>query len=129
MEKHAHPTRAIHCVINILYTNLLTRFTKVRVYYLYNLFIAPRYITPPPPRRLAPSLAPAYCQILNNPYCMSLYLGCSIKIKFKPTTRVRQLRSGGCHDTTAATKCNVRPSQAKTQLNPVDGKACTPTKG
>ena len=41
----------------------------------------------PPPRRLAPSLG----------------LG---------TTWVRQLRSGSCHHPTAATKCNVQPSQA-----------------
>ena len=41
----------------------------------------------PPPRRLAPSHG----------------LG---------TTWVRQLRSGSCHQPTAATKCNVQPSQA-----------------
>ena len=56
----------------------------------------------PPPRRLAPSLG----------------LG---------TTWVRQLRSGSCHHPTAATKCNVQPSQAT--ANPVGGKACSPTKG
>ena len=56
----------------------------------------------PPPRRLAPSLG----------------LG---------TTWVRQLRSGSCHHPTAATKCNVQPSQAT--ANPVDGKACSSTKG
>ena len=54
----------------------------------------------PPPRRLAPSLG----------------LG---------TTWVRQPRSGGCHDPTAATKCNERPSQATAK--PVGGKACSPT--
>ena len=56
----------------------------------------------PPPRRLAPSLG----------------LG---------TTWVRQLRSGSCHYPTAATKCNVQPSQAT--ANPVGGKACSSTKG
>ena len=56
----------------------------------------------PPPRRLVPSLG----------------LG---------TTWVRQLRSGSRHHPTAATKCNVQPSQAT--ANPVVGKACSPTKG
>ena len=56
----------------------------------------------PPPRRLVPRLG----------------LG---------TTWVRQPRSGGCHHPTAATKCNERPSRAT--ANPVDGKACSSTKG
>ena len=56
----------------------------------------------PPPRRLAPSLG----------------LG---------TTWVRQLRSGSCHDPTAATKCKEQPSRAT--ANPVGGKACSSTKG
>ena len=56
----------------------------------------------PPPRRLAPSLG----------------LG---------TTWVRQLRSGSCHHPTAATKCNVQPSQAT--ANPVGGRACFSTDG
>ena len=56
----------------------------------------------PPPRRLFPSLG----------------LG---------ATWVRQLRSGSCHHPTAATKCNEQPSQAT--ANPVDGKACSSTKG
>ena len=56
----------------------------------------------PPPRRLVPSLG------LGN-------------------TWVRQPRSGGCHHPTAATKCNVQPSQAT--ANPVGGKACSSTKG
>ena len=56
----------------------------------------------PPPRRLVPSLG----------------LG---------TTWVRQPRSGGCHHPTAATKCNVQPSQAT--ANSVGGKACSSTKG
>ena len=43
------------------------------------------------------------------------------------TTWVRQPRSGGCHHPTAATKCNERPSRAT--ANPVDGKACSSTKG
>ena len=55
-----------------------------------------------PPRRLVPSLG----------------LG---------TTCVRQLRSGSCHHPTAATKCNVQPSQATAK--PVGGKACSSTKG
>ena len=42
------------------------------------------------------------------------------------TSWVRQLRSGSCHYPTAATKCNVQPSQAT--ANPVDGKACSSTK-
>ena len=42
-------------------------------------------------------------------------------------TWVRQLRSGSCHHPTAATKCNVQPSQAT--ANPVGGKACSSTKG
>ena len=63
-----------------------------------------RHITSPPPspRRLVPSLG----------------LG---------TTWVRQPRSGGCHHPTAATKCNVQPSQAT--ANSVGGKACSSTKG
>ena len=43
------------------------------------------------------------------------------------TTWVRQLRSGSCHYPTAATKCNMQPSQAT--ANPVGGKACSSTKG
>ena len=39
----------------------------------------------------------------------------------------KQLRSGSCHHPTAATKCNEQPSQAT--ANPVDGKACSSTKG
>ena len=42
-------------------------------------------------------------------------------------TRVRQLRPSSCHHPTAATKCNEQPSQAT--ANPVDGKACSSTKG
>ena len=42
-------------------------------------------------------------------------------------TWVRQPWSGSCHHPTAATKCNVRPSQAT--ASPVGGKACSSTKG
>ena len=42
-------------------------------------------------------------------------------------TWVRQLQSGSCHHPTAATKCNVQPSQS--HRNPVGGKACSSTTG
>ena len=80
----------------------LTRFTKSQVWNLHISKGSYPVTLLPPPRRLAPSLG----------------LG---------TTWVRQPRSGGCHHPTAATKCNERPSRAT--ANPVDGKACSSTKG
>ena len=100
--------RVVYCAIY----STLTRFTKFRYYKhsICRLYVAPTYFSKGgypvtllfPPRRLSPSLG----------------LG---------TTWVRQLRSDSCHHPTAATKCNERPSQST--ANPVDGKACSSTKG
>ena len=43
------------------------------------------------------------------------------------TTWVRQLRSGSCHQPTAATKCKEEPSRAT--ANPDGGKACSSNPG
>ena len=110
MEKHAHPPRVVYCAIY----STLTRFTKFEICILQALNMPLMRYTDvfskegypvtllPPPRRHVPSLG----------------LG---------TTWVRQRRSGSCHYPTAATKCNVQPSQAT--ANPVGGKACSSTKG
>ena len=97
VEKHAHPPRVVYCAIYLTLT-LITKYeflicilltANMPLIRCTNVFYKGDYPVTllSPPRRLAPSLV----------------LG---------TTWVRQLRSGSCHYPTAATKCNVQPSQA-----------------
>ena len=82
----------------ILFTYSLHKVSSLKFAYL---FIAHRYITSPSEKTRPES--------------------------WPKTKWVRQLRSGSCHYSTAATKCNEQPSQDTAK--PISGNACSPTEG